>query len=94
MTNAAVPEKLYLIFFGLMCTVYIYSPDIFTICICRPDLYRSSGKFELMDRILPKLKAYNHRVLLFCQMTSLMSIMEDYLIFRGLCQSRGGGGSL
>ena len=26
-----------------------------------------------------------------CQMTLLMSIMEDYLIFRGLCQSRGGG---
>uniref|UniRef100_A0A8C2H787 SWI/SNF related, matrix associated, actin dependent regulator of chromatin, subfamily a, member 2 n=1 Tax=Cyprinus carpio TaxID=7962 RepID=A0A8C2H787_CYPCA len=43
-----------------------------------PDLYRASGKFELLDRILPKLKATNHRVLLFCQMTSLMTIMEDY----------------
>jgi len=43
------------------------------------DLYRSSGKFELLDRILPKLKQLNHRVLLFCQMTQLMTIMEDYL---------------
>lgn len=47
-----------------------------------PDLYRASGKFELLDRILPKLKATNHRVLLFCQMTQLMTIMEDYLTWR------------
>ncbi|CAG0919105.1 unnamed protein product [Notodromas monacha] len=47
-----------------------------------PDLYRASGKFELLDRILPKLKATGHRVLLFCQMTQLMTIMEDYLTFR------------
>lgn len=48
-----------------------------------PDLYRASGKFELLDRILPKLKATGHRVLLFCQMTQLMTIMEDYLGWRG-----------
>ncbi|XP_045467902.1 ATP-dependent helicase brm isoform X1 [Harmonia axyridis] len=51
--------------------------------ISGPDIYRSSGKFELLDRILPKLKATGHRVLLFCQMTQLMSIMEDYLNWRG-----------
>lgn len=48
-----------------------------------PDTYRASGKFELLDRILPKLKRTNHRVLLFCQMTQLMTIMEDYLNWRG-----------
>lgn len=47
----------------------------------RQDLYRASGKFELLDRILPKLQATNHRVLLFCQMTSLMTIMEDYFTY-------------
>lgn len=47
-----------------------------------PDLYRVSGKFELLDRILPKLKATNHRVLLFCQMTQCMTILEDYLGWR------------
>ena len=47
------------------------------------DLYRASGKFELLDRIMPKLKATKHRILLFCQMTQLMTIMEDYLNFRG-----------
>ncbi|XP_038154216.1 probable global transcription activator SNF2L2 isoform X2 [Cyprinodon tularosa] len=46
------------------------------------DLYRASGKFELLDRILPKLQATGHRVLLFCQMTSLMTIMEDYFGYR------------
>ncbi|TGZ75143.1 hypothetical protein CRM22_000544 [Opisthorchis felineus] len=45
-------------------------------------LYRSSGKFELLDRILPKLKACGHRVLIFCQMTSLMTIMQDYFDYR------------
>ncbi|KAK4476092.1 hypothetical protein MN116_001315 [Schistosoma mekongi] len=45
-------------------------------------LYRSSGKFELLDRILPKLKCCGHRVLIFCQMTSLMTIMQDYFDYR------------
>ena len=48
-----------------------------------PDLYRSSGKFELLDRIFPKLKRSGHRILLFCQMTQLMTILEDYLSWRG-----------
>ncbi len=53
-----------------------------------PDLYRASGKFELLDRILPKLKATNHRVLLFCQMTTLMTIMEDYFSYRNFLYLR------
>ena len=53
----------------------------------RRDLYRTSGKFELLDRILPKLKALNHRVILFCQMTTLLSVFEDYLMFRGRLQA-------
>lgn len=32
-------------------------------------LYRVAGKFELLDRILPKLFATGHRVLMFFQMT-------------------------
>lgn len=42
-------------------------------------LYRSCGKFELLDRMLPKLRNTGHRVLIFFQMTRIMSIMEDYL---------------
>ncbi|ODN00177.1 ATP-dependent helicase brm [Orchesella cincta] len=47
------------------------------------EIWRTSGKFELLDRILPKLKDTGHRVLLFCQMTQLMTIMEDYMNYRG-----------
>jgi ATP-dependent helicase STH1/SNF2 len=47
-------------------------------------LWRSAGKFELLDRVLPKYKASGHRVLMFFQMTAIMDIMEDFLRFRGL----------
>lgn len=62
-------------------------------------IFRASGKFELLDRIFPKLKRSGHRILLFCQvqllhlvfimilllaqMTQLMTILEDYLNWRG-----------
>ena len=55
----------------------------FSDVVSGPDVYRSSGKFELMDRILPKLKATGHRVLMFCQMTQCMTIIEDYFNFKG-----------
>ena len=42
-------------------------------------LWRTSGKFELLDRVLPKFKASGHRVLMFFQMTQIMDIMEDFL---------------
>merc|ERR1712038_1864228 len=48
-----------------------------------PDIFRSSGKFELLDRVLPKLKASGHRVLMFCQMTQCMTIIEDYFNYKG-----------
>ncbi|KAG0677380.1 RSC chromatin remodeling complex ATPase component [Pichia californica] len=47
-------------------------------------IWRASGKFELLDRVLPKLKRTGHRVLIFFQMTQVMDIMEDYLRFRNL----------
>lgn len=45
-------------------------------------LWRTAGKFELLDRILPKYKATGHRILMFFQMTAIMDIMEDYLRYR------------
>ncbi|GAQ78262.1 putative SNF2 family DNA repair protein [Klebsormidium nitens] len=49
---------------------------------------RASGKFELLDRILPKMKQTGHRILLFSQMTKLMDILEDYLEWRGYAYLR------
>merc|ERR1712000_110856 len=47
-------------------------------------LWRVAGKFELLDRILPKYQATGHRVLMFFQMTAIMDIMEDYLRYRNM----------
>ena len=47
-------------------------------------LWRTAGKFELLDRVLPKFKRSGHRVLMFFQMTQIMNIMEDFLRLRGL----------
>ncbi|OGE57488.1 hypothetical protein PENARI_c002G01430 [Penicillium arizonense] len=47
-------------------------------------LWRTAGKFELLDRVLPKFRATGHRVLMFFQMTQIMNIMEDFLRLRGM----------
>ncbi|KAJ2493239.1 ATP-dependent DNA helicase Snf21 [Coemansia sp. RSA 2050] len=47
-------------------------------------IYRSAGKFELLDRVLSKLLATGHRVLIFFQMTQIMTIMQDFLEWRGI----------
>ncbi|KIW17075.1 hypothetical protein PV08_04266 [Exophiala spinifera] len=47
-------------------------------------IWRTAGKFELLDRILPKFRATGHRVLMFFQMTQIMNIMEDFLRLRGI----------
>ncbi|KAF1809283.1 hypothetical protein P152DRAFT_168062 [Eremomyces bilateralis CBS 781.70] len=46
-------------------------------------LWRTAGKFELLDRILPKFQKTGHRVLMFFQMTQIMNIMEDFMRLRG-----------
>lgn len=45
-------------------------------------LIDSSGKMVLVDKLLPKLKAGGHRVLIFSQMVRCLDILEDYLLFR------------
>ncbi|KAG6664462.1 hypothetical protein I3843_02G081600 [Carya illinoinensis] len=45
----------------------------------KEEIVRASGKFELLDRLLPKLHRAGHRVLLFSQMTRLLDILEIYL---------------
>ncbi|XP_071909795.1 uncharacterized protein [Coffea arabica] len=47
-----------------------------------PTFIRLCGKLEMLDRLLPKLKATDHRVLLFSTMTRLLDVMEDYLCWK------------
>ena len=46
-------------------------------------LLKASGKFVLLDKLLPKLKAEGHRVLIFSQMVKMLDILEDYLVAKG-----------
>ncbi len=47
------------------------------------NLFRAAGKFELLQRILPKFYKTGHRVLIFFQMTQIMTIFEDFLLMQG-----------
>ena len=46
------------------------------------NLFRAAGKFELLQRILPKFQKTGHRVLIFFQMTQIMTIFEDFLVMQ------------
>ena len=37
-------------------------------------------KLQALDRLLPKLKAEGHRVLIFAQMIQMMNLIEEYLV--------------
>ena len=44
---------------------------------------QSSGKFVLLRKLLPKLKADGHRVLIFSQFTKVLDLMSDILETEG-----------
>ena len=56
-------------------------------------IIKSSGKFEFLDRIIPKLLYFKHKILIFSQMTQLLNILERYFIFKGLKFLRLDGGT-
>ncbi|KAI8453674.1 SNF2 family N-terminal domain-containing protein, partial [Phakopsora pachyrhizi] len=43
----------------------------------------NSGKMILLDKLLTRLKAEGHRVLIFSQMVRMLDIMSDYMTMRG-----------
>ena len=57
------------------------------------NIFRTAGKFEILDRMLPKLIATKHRVLIFSQMTHLMDILQLYFDYRGFKHLRLDGGT-
>jgi len=52
------------------------------------NIVRAAGKFDLLDHILPKLKATGHKVLIFSQMTQLITILEDFFRYKGFTHLR------
>ncbi|KAL6155911.1 ATP-dependent DNA helicase Hrp3 [Exserohilum turcicum] len=51
-------------------------------------LITTSGKMMLLDRLLGKLKADGHRVLIFSQMVHMLDILTDYLKLRNYAFQR------
>lgn len=45
-------------------------------------MVQSAGKLVLIDKLLPKMKAGGHKVLIFSQMVRCLDILEDYLMQR------------
>uniref|UniRef100_A0A8D2E0I7 Helicase, lymphoid specific n=1 Tax=Sciurus vulgaris TaxID=55149 RepID=A0A8D2E0I7_SCIVU len=52
------------------------------------ELVTNSGKFLILDRMLPELKKRGHKVLLFSQMTRMLDILMDYCQLRNFNFSR------
>ncbi|KAJ3353253.1 putative DNA helicase ino80 [Allomyces javanicus] len=48
----------------------------------------ASGKLQALEVLLPKLKSEGHRCLIYFQMTRMMDLMEDYLIYRKFSYQR------
>jgi chromodomain-helicase-DNA-binding protein 1 len=51
-------------------------------------LVMSSGKLVLLDKLLARLKADGHRVLIFSQMVRMLDILSDYMLLRGYLHQR------
>uniref|UniRef100_A0A5K3F821 Chromo domain-containing protein n=1 Tax=Mesocestoides corti TaxID=53468 RepID=A0A5K3F821_MESCO len=51
-------------------------------------LLNASGKLVLIHKLLPKLKAGGHKVLIFSQMIRVLDILEDYLVYQGFSFER------
>jgi hypothetical protein len=50
--------------------------------LCQALFVASSGKFVLLDKLLPKLRAGGHRVLIFSQMVRILDLLSSFLRMR------------
>ncbi|KAH3744388.1 chromodomain helicase DNA binding protein [Pelomyxa schiedti] len=55
-------------------------------------LTRSSGKLVLLDKLLPKLFAAHHKILIFSQLKGVLDLLEKYLQFNNYLYERLDGG--
>lgn len=48
------------------------------------EMINASGKLHTLDRLLARLQARGHRVVIFSQWTHTLDILDDYLFLRGV----------
>jgi SNF2 family DNA or RNA helicase len=51
--------------------------------VMHKQLVNLSGKFVLLDKLLPRLKEEGHKVLIFSQMVKVLDLLEEYLRYVG-----------
>eukprot|EP00897_Mesotaenium_endlicherianum_P003740 jgi/Mesen1/3394/ME000192S02559 len=78
-------------FFGVLVAVAVLT-DLRLDCVSLyppvDELVGQCGKMQLLDRLLPRLKARGHKVLIFSQMTRLLDVLDYYLQERGYASFR------
>ena len=57
-------------------------------------LVYNSGKMDILDKLLKKMRERGSRVLIFCQMSRMLDILEDYCLFREFPYCRIDGSSV
>lgn len=61
--------------------------------ISHKKLIECSGKLVLLDKLLPRLFAEGHKVLIFSQMVKVLNLLEDFLKYKGYTFERLDGSS-
>ena len=69
---------------------YLFQQDEYDIT---KEIFESSGKFMLLRHLIPKMKRFNHRMLIFCQYVQTMDILAEFLAFINESYLRIDGGT-
>jgi len=56
-------------------------------------IVRHCAKLEALDKVLGKMRVTGHRALIFCTMTRVLDVLEEYLAWRGYSYVRLDGGT-
>lgn len=67
---------------------YLLDDEKYQVDLGPENIVRTCGKFDVLDRILPKLKAAGHRVLVYSQMVKLLEILQQYVEEKGYRYSK------
>lgn len=66
-----------------LCHPFVYNQNIeernVTTAVSHRNLVEASGKLELLELLLPKLRERGHRVLIFSQFLGMLNMVEDFL---------------
>jgi len=59
---------------------FLFAPDDHAV---DEDIYRSAGKFVVLRHLIPKMKRFEHRMLIFCQFMGAMDLLGEMMDFLG-----------